>query len=245
MQESGTIYLYLFAETLDNFDLRAAEAAMETSDFEVKLSQNRERNGLEVYWQPDPIVHPEYQAGGVLARPPVETQILRFDAGDAARKIRQDVSALLAQDGQQVPPALKPEGLVHLMELDAATISRHKVAMLYALVVELAATAIQTDDVAIYDPGSAICLTPAVAREALDWRSLLEQLDNPLPIQSSGLVEDPDFAPPNETIHATQARPSPRQEGSPPPGQQGPNWSGWLLAGIAGAGLISWYWLRG
>ncbi|OOG43941.1 hypothetical protein B0B52_08520 [Polaromonas sp. A23] len=218
---------------------------METSDFEVKLSQNSERNGLEVHWQPDPIVHPEYQAGGVLARPPGETHILRFDAGDAARKIRQDVSALLAQDDQLVPPALKPEGLVHLMELDVATIPRHRTAMLYALVVELAATAIQTGDVAIYEPGSAICLTPAVARELLDWRSLLEQLDNPLPIQSTGLVEDPDFAPPTEATHGTQARPSPRQEGSRPPGQQGPNWSGWLLAGVAGVGLISWYWLRG
>lgn len=245
MQEPRTICLYLFAETLDSFDLRAAKAAMEASDFEVKLSQNRERNELEVHWQPDPIVHPEYQAGGFLARPPAETQILRFDTGDTARKIRQDVSALLAQDGQQVPPALEPKGLVHLMELDVATIPRHKMAMLYALVVELAATAIQTDDVAIYDPGSAICLTPAVARELLDWRSLLEQLDNPLPIQSTGLVEDPDFASPTEATHGTQAHPSPRQEGSPPPGQQGPNWSGWLLAGVAGVGLISWYWLRG
>ena len=245
MQEPTTISLYLFAETLDSFDLRAAEAAMETSDFEVKLSQNNERNGLEVHWQPDPIVHSEYQASGVLARPPAETHVLRFDAGDAARKIRQDVSALLAQDGQLLPPALTPEGLVHLMELAVATIPRHKMAMLYALVVELAATAVQTDDVAIYDPGSAICLTPAVAREALDWRSLLEQLDNPLPIQSTGLVEDPDFAPPNEAIQGTQVRPSPRQEGNPSPGQQGPNWSGWLLAAIAGAGLISWYWLRG
>lgn len=245
MQEPRTICLYLFAETLDCFDLRAAEAAMETSDFEVKLSQNSERNGLEVHWQPDPIVHPEYQAGGVLARPPVETQIMRFDAGDTARKIRQDVSALLAQDGQQVPPALKPEGLVHLMELDVSTIPRHKMAMLYALVVELAATAIQTDDVAIYDPGSAICLTPAVARELLDWRSLLEQLDNPLPILSTGLVEDPDFATSTGAIHDTQMRPSSRQEGIAPPGQQDPSWSGWLLAGVAGVGLISWYWLRG
>lgn len=245
MQEPRTICLYLFAETLDSFDLRAAEAAMDTSDFAVKLSQNSERNGLEVHWQPDPIVHPEYQAGGVLARPPAETHILRFDAGDAARKIRQDVSALLVQDDQLVPPALKPVGLVHLMELDVATSPRHKMAMLYALVVELAATAIQTDDVAIYDPGSAICLTPAIAREALDWRSLLEQLDNPLPIQSTGLVEDPDFAPPTGAIHETKMRPSPRQEGNLPPGQQGPNWSGWLLAGIAGVGLISWYWLRG
>lgn len=245
MQEPRTICLYLFAETLDSFDLRAAEAAMDTSDFAVKLSQNSEHNGLEVHWQPDPIVHPEYQAGGVLARPPAETHILRFDAGDAARKIRQDVSALLVQDGQLVPPALKPVGLVHLMELDVATSPRHKMAMLYALVVELAATAIQTDDVAIYDPGSAICLTPAIAREALDWRSLLEQLDNPLLIQSTGLVEDPDFAPSTGAIHETQMRPSPRQEGTLPPGQQGPNWSGWLLAGIAGVGLISWYWLRG
>lgn len=250
MQESNTIALYLFTDSLDSLDLRATEAAMAAADFEVTLSRS-DSSVLEVAWQPDPIVHPEYQAGGILATPPIERHTLRFDAGDLARQIRRDVAALLGQEDQAVPEALKANGLVHLMELETSNAPRHRLAMLYALLAELAATAAHPRQVLIYDPGSALYLGPANVHEVMDWRDFLEQLDSPLYTGETGQIEDPDFSLSNESAHEQAPVPSPPASASgsahsAAPGAQHPSHTGaWLLAGLAALGLIAWSWLRG
>jgi hypothetical protein len=246
MQEPHTIALYLLTDSLDSLDLRATEAAMAADDFEVALSRGEGSGVLDVRWQPDPVVHPEYQADGILATPPAERHTLRFDAGGPARQIRRDIAALLEEEGQPVPEALKADGLVHLMELETAGAPKHRIAMLFALFTELAATATHSGKVWVYDPGSAICLGPADVHEVMDWRDLLEQLDNPLDIGSSEPVEDPDFAPSSAPAQGDASTPERPVQHSPSPGAQHPNhtWA-WLLAGLVVAGLIAWSWLRG
>jgi hypothetical protein len=245
MQEPHTIALYLLTDSLDSLDLRATEAAMAADDFEVALSRGNDSHVLEVHWQPDPVVHPEYQGGGILATPPAERHTLRFDAGEAARQIRRDIAALQTQEGQAVPEALKADGPVHLMELETADAPRHRVAMLYALLTGLAATTTHPGKVLVYDPSSALCLASADVREAMDWRFILEQLGNPLDMGTSERVEDPDFALSNESIDAPAPVPasSAPQHGASPGAQHSSHSWAWVLAGLAVAGLIAWSWL--
>jgi hypothetical protein len=245
MQESRTIAFYLVTDSLSSFDLRAAEAAMADADFEVTLHCDDGSNALKVAWQPDPILHPEFQAGGILGRPPMERRTLRFDAGEPARQVRSDIAALLRQDEQAVPAALTADGPVHLMELKPASAPRHEVAMLYALLVDLVATTRSTGTTLIYDPGSALYLKPENVRELMSWRDFLTQLDNPLDTGTSDGIEDPDFAPSGESDHgqAPASAPSWNRHSAAPGTQQASHTWAWLLGGLAAAGLIAWTWL--
>ncbi|MES2415003.1 MAG: hypothetical protein V4614_14450 [Pseudomonadota bacterium] len=249
---------YLMIRSAGSLDLPAAEAAMAEVDFEVLIAWGEEPLTLDVIWQPHPVLHPEYQRGGMLDLPPVESCTLQFQDGEVSAHLRRDIAEVMLNEERAIPEALAGQGLVHLSEIDTANTPRHMVAMRYALLAELTATAAKPDDVVIYDTGTA-CITPTDVREWMNWREMLYLLDDPFPFSPDLGVEDPDFQPATDTAAraevpvftpAPASAPTPARVSVPPvltpvpvpapgnttslqsPGQQSSTPS-WVWAGLA------------
>ncbi|MDO9402422.1 MAG: hypothetical protein Q7T87_00155 [Polaromonas sp.] len=188
---------YLIVRRPDSLDLAAAETAMAAQDFEVWLQREQRSDGafsITVRWQPDAMLHAGGAPEGLFTKPAVQTHVLRFDNGPAALSSLKDIASSLAEENVEVPFPLERDSLVYLQEIDSDSLPRSALGMRYALLAELVATAARPREVLIYEPVSAICIGPRDVHELMDWREMLDLLDNPLPIDPFNGVEDPDFA---------------------------------------------------
>ncbi|RYX88614.1 MAG: hypothetical protein EOO28_35745 [Comamonadaceae bacterium] len=230
---------YLIVRRPDSLDLAAAEKAMAEQDFEVWLQREQRSDGafsISVRWQPDAMLHTDQQIDGLFTKPAAETHVLRFDNGPAAHSALQDIAQSLEEDGVEVPFPLERDSLIYLQELDADRLPRSTLGMRYALLAELLATAARPREVLIYEPIGAICIDQRDAHELMDWREMLELLDNPLPIPEFTGGEDPDVhrGSPLETGGSLVTAGMPLGA----PGQQG-NGASWLWSAGTLAGLVA------
>lgn len=193
MQEPRAIHLWLFAVSFDSFDLRAAEAGMAAAGFEVGLARTDDGSTLQVRWQPDPALHPAPQ-----------THAMVFEAGEPARAAFADISDLALQFRAHDPVPPIDAGLVHFATLEPARLPRDALAMRYALIVELAATAARPAGVLIHDPLGSRDILPAQAREALNQREFFDRL--------ADLGTDPDPIEGGDTPWRVASSPRPERD---------------------------------
>ena len=222
---------HLMVSSLDAFDLKAAEAGLAALGFDVRLAADA--GALSIH------------ASGLL---PGQSRILQFTPLTAL--LRNQITSKLAEDDEPVPPLLsQPEVLVATTEDDTDATPQPELALHWTLLGELLATAPDAARVVLYDPEWNSAVPHDEAREMMDWKDLLEEIE--LDRQLFATDEDEaKRADEHDRVEAMKAAARAHEEqvllADLAPGQQPDGLRyGAVLAGLAAtAALVAWFVFR-